>query len=76
MKKTKLYKTLEELQNLLNDENYTSILYNAHNYEKDSWNTFSKAYQNAQAILKKENLSEQDIPDITTVKTNLYNCKG
>lgn len=75
VKKTKLQKALEELQNLLNDENYTSILYNAHNYEKDSWNTFSKAYQNAQAILKKENLSEQDIPDITTVKTNLITAK-
>ena len=75
VKKTELQKALEELQNLLNDENYKNAYDNPFDYTKESWREFQDAYNKAEAILKKENLSEQDIPDIRSAKTNLITAK-
>ena len=75
VKKTELQKAIEELQNLLNDENYKNAYDNPFDYTKESWREFQDAYNKAEAILKKENLSEQDIPDIRSAKTNLITAK-
>lgn len=75
VKKTELQKAIEELQNLLNDENYKNAYDNPFDYTEESWREFQDAYNKAEAILKKENLSEQDIPDIRSAKTNLITAK-
>lgn len=75
VKKTELQKAIEELQNLLNDENYKNAYDNLFDYTEESWREFQDAYNKAEAILKKENLSEQDIPDIRSAKTNLITAK-
>lgn len=75
VKKTELQKAIEELQNLLNDENYKNAYDNPFDYTEESWRKFQDAYNKAEAILKKENLSEQDIPDIRSAKTNLITAK-
>lgn len=75
VKKTELQKAIEELQNLLNDENYKNAYDNPFDYTKESWREFQDAYNKAEAILKKENLFEQDIPDIRSAKTNLITAK-
>ena len=75
VKKTELQKAIEELHNLLNDENYKNAYDNPFDYTEESWREFQDAYNKAEAILKKENLSEQDIPDIRSAKTNLITAK-
>lgn len=75
VKKTELQKAIEKLQNLLNDENYKNAYDNSFDYTEESWREFQDAYNKAEAILKKENLSEQDIPDIRSAKTNLITAK-
>ncbi len=64
VKKTELQKALEELEKLLNDENYKNIFedsYSPYNYEQNSWINFSTAYKNAKDLLNQENVLEQDV---------------
>ncbi len=78
VKKTKLQKAIEELETLLNDENYKKIFedpYSPYNYEQNSWISFSTAYKDAQELLNQGNIPEQDINKVLNAKTKLETAR-